>query len=460
MSNYKTINPATGELIREFGALADSEVEGVLARSGQAYNRWRRESVERRASVLARAAELFEERTEELAAVLTEEIGKTLAAARGEIKTVIGIFRYYSTTAVKQLDGEELDVAGPGRARLRLDPIGPLVGIMPWNFPYYQVARFAAPNLLLGNVIILKHASNCPQSAVMFESLLRDAGLPEDAYINVFASHDQVAQMIADDRVRGVSLTGSEGAGARTGELAGRHLKPVVLELGGSDPFIVLEDADIEKAAKDAVAGRLVNNGQTCTASKRFIVVDDVYDEFVEKFVGGMSQVPTGDPTDPATVLGPLSSESAVKDLEEFVADAVANGANVETGGERLEGPGSYYPATVLTGVTETARAYREELFGPVAVVYRVPDEQTAIELANDSPFGLSSSVYTSDVDRAERISAELEAGMVWVNSVSKSSAELPFGGVKRSGVGRELGEVGLTQFANQKLVRVFEDAN
>jgi succinate-semialdehyde dehydrogenase/glutarate-semialdehyde dehydrogenase len=400
-------------------------------------------------------AELHRERSDELAALLTLEVGKTTAEAKGEVALVASIYDYYADNAERFLREEPLDVKGPGRAVVRTEAIGPLVGIMPWNFPYYQVARFAAPNIVLGNTVILKHSRNCPQSALAIEAVFRDAGMPANVYINAFATSGQIATMIADPRVQGVSLTGSEKAGSAVGEVAGRHLKKYVLELGGSDPFIVLPDADLDKAVAGAVAGRMYNGGQACTASKRFIIVGDIYGEFLRRFTDAMSRITPGDPTDAKTTFGPLSSQSAVEEIDELVQDAVTKGATAVTGGAGPDGPGAYYPATVLTGVTPRMRAYSEEIFGPAAVVFHVDSPEAAIDLANDSPYGLSSSIYTADVDYAQQLADQLETGMVWINSISRSAPDLPFGGVKRSGVGRELAQYGINEFANKKLVRI-----
>lgn len=455
MSTYHTLNPATGEELETFETLTDEQVEGLIDQAVQTSRTWRQVPLDERSQALTRIADLYEERAEELAQTITREMGKPITAARGEIKTVVGIYRYYAEQGPGFLKDEKIDVQGSGSAYIRREAIGVLLGIMPWNFPHYQVARFAAPNLLLGNVVTIKHAANCGASAQAIHQLMADAGLPEGAYTNLFATHDQVEGLIADDRIQGVSLTGSDGAGAKIGALAGKHVKKAVLELGGSDPFIVLEDADLDEASTGAVMGRLVNTGQTCTSSKRFIVVDSVYDAFVEQFVAKMADVQPADPTLEDTLVGPLSSARARDELHELVEDAVQNGATVLTGGGPVDGPGSFYQPTILSEVTEQARAYREELFGPVGVVYRVPDEEAAIRLANDSPYGLSSSVYSTDVERAQAVGARLETGMVWVNSTSKSSAELPFGGVKRSGFGRELGQLGIEEFANRKLIRI-----
>jgi succinate-semialdehyde dehydrogenase/glutarate-semialdehyde dehydrogenase len=324
---------------------------------------------------------------------------------------------------------------------------------MPWNFPYYQVARLAAPNLMAGNTIILKHAPQDPESALAMEQIFHDAGLPEDAYINIFATNDQVADMIADPRVAAVSVTGSERAGKAVAEIAGRNLKKVVLELGGSDPFIVLDSDDISKTVQGAVAGRMGNAGQACTAAKRMIVVGDLYDEFVDQFTAAMSSLKPGDPTDAASDFGPLSSELAAQRLMEQIDDAVDKGATVRTGGKRLDRPGAFVEPTVLTDVTPDMRAYHEELFGPAAVVYKVADVSAAVELANSSSFGLGGAVYSADPDRAAEVAALLDTGMVWINSPTGSMADLPFGGTKRSGIGRELGASGIDEFVNKKLV-------
>jgi succinate-semialdehyde dehydrogenase/glutarate-semialdehyde dehydrogenase len=328
-----------------------------------------------------------------------------------------------------------------------------VLGIMPWNFPYYQVARFAAPNLMIGNVIVLKHAPQCPESALAMQQILRDAGLPDDAYINVFASNEQVATMIADPRIAGVSVTGSERAGTAVAAAAGQNLKKVVLELGGSDAYLVLDGADIANVAKEAVAARMENGGQSCNAAKRMIVVDGAFDEFTKQFTAGMAAQVTGDPTDPATTYGPLSSELAAQRLIEQIDDAVSKGATVHLGGHRVDRPGAFVEATVLSGVTPEMRAYREELFGPAAVIYKVANADEAVELANSSAYGLGGAVFSSDEALALDVADRLDVGMAWVNQVEGGGAELPFGGTKRSGVGRELGPLGIDEFVNKKLI-------
>lgn len=455
MTGYSTINPVTGELVAEFSSVSDREVDDALERAHTAYRQWREVPLERRADLLHRVARLHREREEELAELVTLEMGKPIAQAKGEVALVAAIYDYYAEHGSTFLADEELDVVGDGEALVRTEPIGVLLGIMPWNFPYYQVARFVAPNIMLGNTILLKHARNCPQSALAIEALLTEAGAPGGLYRNLFAENAQIARIIGDSRVQGVSLTGSERAGSAVGEVAGRHMKKYVLELGGSDPLLVLDAENLDEAVAGAVRNRLFNGGQACTASKRFIVLDEVYDTFLERFVRAMRETEPGDPSDPATRFGPMSSRAAVDELAEQVEDAIAQGATVLTGGRRGGGAGAYYEPTVLTGVTPGMRAYSEELFGPVAVVHKVASPEEAVALANESPYGLGAAIYTADVARARSLAGELESGMVWINSTSRSSPDLPFGGVKRSGVGRELARFGIDEFANKKLVRI-----
>lgn len=453
MSEFKVVNPATNETEREFPAATDAEVEQVLERSARAYQSWRTTAKDERAKVLLRVADLYKERIDDLAALITREMGKPTGEAKGEIGLVVSIYRYYAKQGPELLKDAPLSPRAGGTALIRKEPIGPLLGIMPWNYPYYQVARFAAPNLMAGNTIVLKHAPQDPESALAMEQIFRDAGLPEDAYINIFATNSQVADMIADPRVAGVSVTGSERAGAAVAEVAGRNLKKVVLELGGSDPFIVLDSDNLAETVKAAVAGRMGNAGQACTAAKRMIVVGDLYDEFVAQFTAVMAALRPGDPTDPASDLGPLSSEAAAERLMGQIRDAVDQGATLRTGGKRVDRPGAFVEPTVLTDVTPQMRAYHEELFGPAAVIYRVADASEAVELANSSPYGLGSAVYSADPDRAREVADLLDTGMVWINSPTGSMADLPFGGTKRSGVGRELGPSGIDEFVNKKLI-------
>jgi succinate-semialdehyde dehydrogenase/glutarate-semialdehyde dehydrogenase len=455
VSYYQSVDPSTGTVDQEFDTLAQEDVPRVLATADAAYRAWRDLSLGARAAVISRVAELYRERSEALAAILTAEMGKPIAQARGEVAICAAIFDYYADNAAKFLADEPLEIMGAGEAWVRTEPIGVLLGIMPWNFPYYQAARFTAPNLVLGNAIVLKHSRNCPRAALAMAEVFADAGLPNGVYTNVFATNDQVAEMLADPVVQGVSLTGSERAGSAIGEIAGRHLKKFVLELGGSDPFIVVDPEDMAATARAAAANRLSNAGQVCTSSKRFIVLDAVYDDFVRHFVDAVGVYQPGDPRSDETNLGPLSSSVAVDDLEEQVEDAVRAGATVLVPGGRVEGKGNFFRPVVLSDVTPGMRAYDEELFGPVAVVYRVADLDEALELANASPYGLAASIYGADEDALKKAAGGLEYGMVWINGTSKSAPDLPFGGVKRSGVGRELSKYGLYEFANKKLVRV-----
>src|SRR6202451_686575 len=386
-------------------------------------------------------------------------MGKVTKAALGELRFAAAIYKYYADNGSDLLKDQPLDTRLPGSAWVRKTPVGALLGIMPWNYPYYQVPRSAGPNLMIGNTIVLKHAPQCPESALAMEQLFHDAGLPEDAYINVFASNEQVAEMIADPRIAGVSVTGSERAGSAVAAVAGQNLKKVVLELGGSDPFIVLDGADLPSVAKAAAAARMENGGQACNASKRMIVTDDVYDEFVSEFTAAMSGYTTGDPTDPSVAYGPLSSEGAAEILMDQINDAISKGATVHLGGHRLDRPGAFVEATVLSGVTPEVRAYREGLFGPGAAVYQVSSADEPVDLANSSSYGLGGAVFSSDEALALDVADRLDVGMVWVNQAEGGGPELPFRGTKRSGVGRELGPLGIDEFVNKKLIHTTPEA-
>ena len=454
MSHHAVENPATGKTVRTYPQISDDQLEQVIASADEAHLGWSRSSsTDERSALLRRVGDLHEERRDKLAAIIVREMGKPVDEALGEIDYAADIYRYYADNAQEFLKDEPITLlSGEGSAFMRSKSLGVLVGVMPWNFPYYQVARFAAPNLMTGNTIILKHASQCPESAAAIEQIFHDAGFPAGAYINVYADSEQVATIIADPRVQGVSLTGSESAGAAVAEVAGRHLKKVVLELGGSDPFILLSTDDMAATVDAAVEGRLRNGGQACDAAKRFIVIDDLYDEFTEKFTAAILAKTPGDPTVPGADYGPLSSLGAAEHLEEQVERAVAQGATLAATGERS---GAFYPSTVLTDVTRENDTYHEEFFGPVAFVYRAGSEKEAIALANDTPFGLGSYLFTTDPEQALRVADLIEAGMVYVNLVGAGSAELPFGGVKRSGFGRELGRYGASEFVNKKLIRI-----
>jgi len=452
MTDYAVVNPATGETVATFPAFTDAEVEECIARAEAAYRTWRETPVAERAALIRRVAELHRERRDELARIIVREMGKPLEAALGEVDFAADITEFYADNAEKITADQPIDILGEGSAVIRKSPLGVLLGIMPWNFPYYQVARFAAPNLVLGNTILLKHASQCPESAAAIEAMYRDAGMPDGAYVNLYITNEQAAHVIADPRVQGVSVTGSERAGAAVAEVAGRNLKKVALELGGSDPFILLSTSDLDATVQAAVEARLDNTGQSCNAAKRFIVADGLYEPFLEKFTEAMKAAKVGDPLAEDTVLGPLSSLTAAQRLEEQVKRAVEQGAKLVTGGKR---DGAYFEPTVLTDVTPDMDAYREEFFGPVGMVFRAKDEDEAIEIANGTPFGLGSYVYTTDPEQAQRVADRIDAGMVYINIVLADSPELPFGGVKRSGTSRELGLLAADEFVNKKLIRV-----
>ncbi|MDQ1130758.1 NAD-dependent succinate-semialdehyde dehydrogenase [Microbacterium sp. SORGH_AS_0888] len=452
MSDYAVVNPANGRRLAAYPTLTDQELAQKIAEADAAFGHWRTVPVPERAAIVRRAAELHRERRDRLAEIIVREMGKPLSAAYGEVDFAADITEFYADHAEEITRDAPLDILGEGTAVIRRAPLGVLLGIMPWNFPYYQVARFAAPNLVLGNTILLKHAPQCPESSAAIEEIYRDAGLPAGAYLNLYATNDQAATVIADPRVQGVSVTGSERAGAAVAEIAGRHLKKVALELGGSDPFLLFSTDDLDAAVQAAVDARLDNVGQSCNAAKRFVVIDGLYDAFLEKFTAAMAAAVVGDPMAEDTVLGPLSSLAAAERLQEQVDRAVAQGAQLVTGGTR---DGAFFPGTVLTGVTPAMDAYREEFFGPVGVVYRVSDEDEAVALANDTGFGLGSYIFTTDPAQAERVADRIDAGMVYVNCVLADSPELPFGGVKRSGTGREMGLLAADEFVNKKLIRV-----
>ena len=445
MNTYAVVNPATGKVEREYPTATDSDIEQALAAADKAYREWSKNStVAQRAALIKKVADLHPERREQLADIINREMGKPVEQSLGEVDFSAAIYQYYADHASKFLADEPIDLLdGEGSAVIRREPVGVLLGIMPWNYPYYQVARFAGPNLALGNTIVLKHAPQCPESAAAIQQIFDDAGFPKGAYVNVYATNDQIAKAIADPRVQGVSLTGSERAGAAVAEIAGRNLKKVVLELGGSDPFIVLSSDDLDATVDAAFAGRFENTGQACNAAKRFIVAADLYDDFVDRF--------TKKVLDCADGLAPLSSAAAAERLAEQVERAVADGAKLVSAGERK---GAFFPPGVLTNVSPKSPSYQEELFGPVATVYKVSSEDEAVKLANDTPFGLGSYVFTTDAEQAKRVADKIDAGMVFINGVGAEGVELPFGGVKRSGFGRELGRFGIDEFVNKKLIR------
>ncbi|WP_189763201.1 NAD-dependent succinate-semialdehyde dehydrogenase [Streptomyces xanthochromogenes] len=453
-SSFATVNPATGETVAEFDAIEGEEVDARLEAANRAFDAWRRRPIEERAAVVGRAGALMRERKEELAQLITLEMGKLIAEARGEVDLAASILEYYAEKGPHFAAAEPLDV-DEGEAYLLNEPLGALLGVMPWNFPLYQVVRFAGPNLVLGNTVLVKHAGICPQSALALESLFFDAEAPEGVYTNLFVGHEEISRIIDSPVVRGASLTGSEKAGAQVAERAGRNMKPSLLELGGSDVFIVLDGERLERTVGAAVAGRMANTGQSCVASKRFIVLADVYDDFVAGLRRAFEGLRPGDPADESTTLGPLSSERAAADLVDQIRETVEQGAELVTGGRRIDRPGAFVEPTILTGVKPGMRAYAEELFGPAALIYRVADEEEAIALANDSQYGLGGTVFCADVERGRKVAERVETGMVWVNHPTSTQPDLPFGGIKRSGYGRELSKLGMQEFVNRKLVRV-----
>jgi succinate-semialdehyde dehydrogenase / glutarate-semialdehyde dehydrogenase len=453
MSDYAVVNPATGETIKEYPTITDDELRGAIERADKAYKSWSHTStVADRAALIQKVSGLHSERREELAAIIVREMGKPVEQALMEVDFAAEIYGFYAENAAELMADEQIKhFGGEGTAIVRRSSFGTLLGIMPWNFPYYQVARFAGPNLIIGNPILLKHAPQCPESAAAIQQIFDDAGAPEGTYQNIYATNDQIEWVIADPRVHGVSVTGSERAGAAVAEIAGRNLKKVVLELGGSDPFIVLGTDDIGTVAEQAAEARLDNTGQSCNAAKRFIVKDEYYDDFLAKFKEQLEAATPGDPTSEDTAVGPLSSATAADRLEDQVNRAIENGAEVLIGGKR---DGNFFEPTILTGIKPGDEASQEEFFGPVAQVYKVTSEEEAVSLANDTAFGLGSYLMTTDKDQADRVADQIEAGMVYVNLVGADSPELPFGGFKRSGFGRELGNFGADEFVNKKLIR------
>jgi succinate-semialdehyde dehydrogenase/glutarate-semialdehyde dehydrogenase len=450
---YQSFNPATGQLLKKFEELSEAQLETKLAKANECFARWKKTSFAERAKIIGKAGELLHERVEELARTMTLEMGKRIDEARGEVEFSANIMAYYAKNAESFLADTELNPE-LGEGHMESTPIGIVFGVEPWNFPYYQLARVAGPQLMAGNVLVVKHAGIVPQCAIAFEKVLTDAGAPEGLYTNLMISHDQSDKVVADPRIKGVALTGSVAAGRSIAAGAGQALKPSSMELGGADAFIVLEDADMEHALKWAVWGRMYNAGQACVASKRFIIVESVADAFIEKFQAGLNALEAGDPLDEKTTLGPLSTEQALVNLLKQVDVAVQHGATVVMGGKRLNREGSYMQPTILTDVTPDNPAFRDEFFGPVAMIFRVKDEAAAIALANDSDFGLGGSVFTGDLERGKRVASAVDTGMMFINNINWLDADLPFGGIKNSGYGRELGDMGIQQFVNKKLVR------
>jgi len=451
---YQSVNPFDGKTLKTFDELTNAQLEMALETAEKCFETWRHTTFAHRAKVVAKAAALMHAHVDEFARPVTLEMGKLIDQARGEVVLSADIIEYYATNAERFLAPQRLEPTS-GEAHIESTPFGVLFGVEPWNFPYYQLARFAAPNLMAGNVVMVKHAGCVPQCAIAFEKLWVDAGAPAGLYTNLRISHDQSNRVVDDLRVKGVALTGSVAAGQSIAARAGKNLKVSSMELGGSDAFIVLEDADLEHALKWAVWGRMYNAGQTCCAAKRFIIVDALYDKFLEQFQAALTALKAGDPMDEKTTLGPLSTESALIDLLKQVDSAVAKGAKLVMGGKRIDRPGSFMQPTILTDVKPSNPAFRAEFFGPVAMFFRVKNEDEAIALANDSDFGLGGSVFTKDLARGRRVASRVDTGMMFINNISWSDAELPFGGIKNSGYGRELGDMGIQQFVNKKLVRV-----
>ena len=452
----QTINPATNKVEKTFTEMTDEEVDKAVAQSAATFEEWKRTDFKIRAEILHKVAGLLREKKEEFAKMITMEMGKLVAQAEGEIKLSAEIFDYYANNAEGFL-ADKILTPVHGQAIVRHSPIGVLFGVQPWNFPFYQVARFAAPNIMVGNTILIKHASIVPQCAIAIEEIFKQAGAPLGLYTNLLISGKRASALVADKRIKGVSLTGSEAAGASIAAEAGKYLKKSVLELGGSDAFIILEDADIEKAVEWAVVGRINNNGESCIASKRFIAVESIAPAFFSSFKNKLAALVIGDPMDAATQLGPLCSEEAAVQIADQVKRAVDGGAKILLGGKRVDREGAFMQPTILTNMLPENPVYYEEFFGPVAVFFSVKDEKEAIDLANDSPFGLGGSVFTEDIERGKRVADQIDSGMVFINHPTWTQADLPFGGTKGSGYGRELSELGMDEFVNKKLIRVSE---
>jgi succinate-semialdehyde dehydrogenase/glutarate-semialdehyde dehydrogenase len=456
MATFTSVNPANGEVLARVDEISDAELEARLARAAQTFRAWRRRPFPERAALMVRAAEVLEQRKEHWGRTMTLEMGKTFKSAVAEAEKCALACRFYAQNAERFLADEETK-ASATRSFVRHLPLGPVLAVMPWNFPFWQVFRFAAPALMAGNVALLKHASNVPQCALAIEEIFRSAGFPDGCFQTLLVGSARVARIVEDDRVAAATLTGSEGAGSAVASAAGRVIKKTVLELGGSDPFVVMPSADLEAAVKTAVTARCINNGQSCIAAKRFIVHDRVYDRFEREMVQRMSALRVGDPMDPATDVGPLATGAELEKLTRQVEAAVKDGARLLAGGKPPGGKGFYFPPTVLASIPPRSPAYREELFGPVAMLHRVKDVDEAIAVANDVPFGLGSSVWTNDEAERRRFVDDLEAGATFVNAMVASDPRLPFGGVKRSGYGRELARDGIREFVNVKTVVVQE---
>lgn len=450
----ETVNPYNNRKVKSFDEISDEQLENKLEKAHQTYQKWKITAVKDRADLLLKVASIMKKRKKELAELITLEMGKLIAQSEAEIDMCISVYEYYAKNGESFLKDQPIDIED-GKAFVRLTPIGIIMGVMPWNYPFNQVARIAAPNIVAGNVMVVKHASNVPQCAKAIEDIFGEAGAEEGIYTNLFIGSKRVAKLAEDKRIAGMSLTGSEGAGSSLAEAAGKNLKKSVLELGGSDPFIVLEDANLENAVENAVKGRFGNMGQACTSSKRIILLDGIADDFIQKFKSELEGLKVGDPLDEATEVGPLSTEEAAEKIEKQVKETIDAGAKVLLGGKRMDREGAFFEPTILTDIKKGMTAYHEEIFGPVASIFRVNSEDEAIELANDSSFGLGGSVFSENVDRALKVADKIETGMVFINEHTASRPDLPFGGIKRSGYGRELSALGFEEFLNKKLIRV-----
>jgi succinate-semialdehyde dehydrogenase/glutarate-semialdehyde dehydrogenase len=451
---YRSVNPATGEVLKTFTEHTDQEMMDALATADKAFVSWGTRPVAERAKVISHAAQLLLERKGELARLATVEMGKRIAESRGEVELSAAILQYFAEHAAEFLAPKPFKSA-MGDAHLEFSPLGVLLSVQPWNYPYYQLARFVGPHLMSGNVMLLKHAPGVPQCAVAFEQVLKDAGLPDGVYTNLFLSNDQSGALIDDPRVKAIALTGSERAGVALASRAGKNLKKSTMELGGSDAFIVLDDADLDHTVAMAILGRFGNNGQTCIGAKRFIVLESILDKFLPRFIAAARELKLGDPLDESVTLGPLSSDNALQLILRQIDEATSHGAKVLLGGHRAGTVGAFLEATILSGLTPDNPAYRQEFFGPVALILPAKDEDEAIAIANDSPFGLGGSIYSKNIERAKRVASRVETGMVFINYPDVSWPDLPFGGVKRSGYGKELSNLGLEEFVNKKLVLV-----
>ena len=450
---YQTINPYTNEVVKEYPDATDQQLEDALQKGHELYQTFQTQDVSERADMLHQVAAKIRERSDELARMLTTEMGKLLPEAEGEVELCAIIAEWYADNAGEMLAPDEIETGANGTAEVHYQPTGVIMMVEPWNFPYYQIMRVFAPNFMVGNPMILKHASNTPGSAQLMADVILESGTPEGSLTNLFLDYDQVADAIADPRVQGAALTGSERGGKSIATTAGEHLKQTTLELGGMDPFLVLSDADMDQVADVAWRSRIYNAGQECTSSKRFIVMEDVYDEFVERLKDNFSKLKPGDPLDPDTTLAPMNTKEAKEELQEQVDEAVEAGAQVVYGNESYDLEGQFFMPTILTDIDRDNPAHTTELFGPVAVVYKVASEEEAIELANDSPYGLGGIVFSGDADYGAEVATKIETGMVFVNNIRYSLPELPFGGVKRSGYGREMSRTGLMAFVNEKLI-------